>query len=107
MTCPYEFNSVSYYYYDYDVVRSCGPSNSSFDGCAATNTLSFNYSACADNSIYMLYSSECSVTMLYSSEYSVTILYSSDCMVTMMYSSVCIVTMTYSSECIITMMCYS
>ena len=91
MTCPYEFNSVSYYYYDYDVVRSCGPSNSSFDGCTATNTLSFNYSACADNSIYMLYSSECSVT----------ILYSNDCMVTMMYSSVCIVTMTYSSECII------
>ena len=61
VTCPYEFNSLSYYYYDYNLAQSCGPSNSSLDGCTATNTLSFNYSACTDPSIYMLYSSEWSV----------------------------------------------
>nr|KAG5710382.1 hypothetical protein BaRGS_022200 [Batillaria attramentaria] len=65
VTCPPEFNSNTHYYYDYTGARECGPSNSSLDGCTSTDTLSFNYSACANPTIYMAFSNSGNLFCLY------------------------------------------
>ncbi|KAL8569545.1 hypothetical protein ACOMHN_002091 [Nucella lapillus] len=48
-----------------DANRECGQGNSSLNVCSSVNTFTFDYTACSDNTTYMLYSTAGSLYCLY------------------------------------------